>query len=81
MTNTIQEIHARISENITRLRREKGMSQERLAHEINCSQAFINQIESKSKVCNIAQIYKISSVLECSIFDILPNTKISMGEF
>lgn len=78
MTKTMKEIHSEISENIMRLRREKGMTQEKLANEIDCSQAFINQIETKAKDCNVEHIYKISSVLECSIYDILPNTKLDM---
>ena len=49
MTKTIKEIHSEISENIMRLRREKGMTQEKLANEIDCSQAFINQIEIYDK--------------------------------
>ena len=61
-----------------RLRRERGMTQEKLANEIDCSQAFINQIETKAKDCNVEHIYKISSVLECSIYDILPDTEVNM---
>ena len=78
MTKTIKEIHSEISENIMRLRKEKGMTQEKLANEIDCSQAFINQIETKAKDCNVEHIYKISSVLECSIYDILPDTEVNM---
>ena len=78
MTKTMKEIHSEISENIMRLRREKGMTQEKLANEIDCSQAFINQIETKAKDCNVEHIYKISSVLECSIYDILLDTEVNM---
>lgn len=78
MTKTIEQIHLIISENIMRLRRTKGLTQEQLANEINCSQAFINQLETGAKDCNIEHIYKLSSALECSIHDILPNTRINM---
>lgn len=78
MTKTIKEIHSKISENIMRLRREKGMTQEKLANELDCSQAFINQIETRGKDCNMEHIYKIASVLECSIYDILPDAKLDM---
>lgn len=61
-----------------RLRRTKGLTQEQLANEINCSQAFINQLETGAKDCNVEHIYKISSVLDCSIYEILPNAKINM---
>lgn len=78
MTQTIKEIHSQISENIMRLRRTKGLTQEQLANEINCSQAFINQLETGAKDCNVEHIYKISSVLGCSIYEILPEVKLNM---
>lgn len=74
----MKEIHSKISENIMRLRREKGITQEKLANEINYSQAFINQIETGSKDCNVEHIYKISSILKCSIYDILPDIALNM---
>lgn len=78
MPLTIADVHSKISENITRLRREKAFTQEQLAHEIRCSQAFINQIETGVKDCNIEQIYKIATVLDCSIYQILPDFQLNL---
>lgn len=72
------DIHSEISRNIMRLRREKAFTQEKLANELECSQAFINQIETGMKDCNIAHIYKIASVFGCSIYQILPDIKITL---
>ncbi|HBO38753.1 MAG TPA: hypothetical protein DD638_08820 [Pasteurellaceae bacterium] len=69
----ITEIHHEISANIVRLRREKDITQEKLANEIGCTQAFINQIETGIKECNVKHLYQIASALNCSVYDILPN--------
>ena len=61
-----------------RLRRTKGLTQEQLANEINCSQAFINQLETGAKDCNVEQIYKISKIKECKKYEILPEVKLNM---
>lgn len=80
MPLTIADVHSEISGNITRLRREKAFTQEQLAHEIKYSQAFINQIETGVKDCNIEQIYKIATALDCSIYQILPDFKLDLED-
>ena len=78
MSSTIEEIQSEISMNIIRLRREKAWTQEFLANETQYSQAFINQLETGSKTCNVEQLYKLASVLDCSIHQILPDYKLNM---
>lgn len=54
------------------VRRDKGLSQEELAHICGSSQAWINKIElGKSKI-SIEFLYKISSALDCDIFNLIP---------
>lgn len=77
MSLTIKDIHTSISSNIMRIRRERALTQEDLANQMQCSQAFINQIETGAKDCNIEQIYKIATILSCSVYDIIPNHKIT----
>lgn len=56
------------------VRRDKGLSQEELAHICGASQAWINKIElGKSKI-SIEFLYKISSALECNVFNLIPNS-------
>jgi DNA-binding helix-turn-helix protein len=74
----IKEIHNEISQQIMKIRREKGMTQEELAYSMNCTQAFINQIENGSKECNIKHIYQIATILDCSVYDILPEVTLDL---
>lgn len=80
MSLTMAEIQSKIRGNVIRLRREKTHTQEDLAHILNCSQSFINQLESGEKEFNVEHIYKIASALNCSIYQILPDDKLEMGE-
>ncbi|BFQ94479.1 helix-turn-helix domain-containing protein [Gallibacterium anatis] len=75
--NNIQSI---IRLNIIRFRRERAFTQEQLANEVGCSQAFINQIENGQKDCNIEHIYKLATILQCSIYDLLPNKHLYLGD-
>lgn len=74
----IKDIHNEISQRIMKIRREKGMTQEQLAHEMNCTQAFVNQLESGTKECNIKHIYQIATILECSVYELFPDTALQM---
>ncbi|HEA3286503.1 TPA: helix-turn-helix transcriptional regulator [Pasteurella multocida] len=74
----IKEIHNEISQQVMKIRREKGMTQEDLAHSMNCTQAFINQIENGTKECNIRHIYQIAAILNCSVYDLLPDETLDM---
>lgn len=76
MSLTIEDVHKGISSNIIRLRRERSLTQEDLAAQIKCSQAFVQKIESNIKHSNIEQIYRIATALDCSIHNILPEVKI-----
>lgn len=80
MPLSIADVHSEIRINIVRLRREKAFTQEQLANEVKCSQAFINQIETGAKDCNVEQLYKIATALDCSINQILPDIKIDLEE-
>jgi len=80
MSLTIKDIHKSISLNIIRIRRERVLTQQDLANQMQCSQAFINQIETGSRDCNIEQIYKIATILNCSVYDIIPDYKITWTE-
>ncbi|MDO5068888.1 MAG: helix-turn-helix transcriptional regulator [Neisseria zoodegmatis] len=78
MSLTIGEIQLKIRLNIVRLRREKSYTQESLANELSYSQAFINQIETGQRDCNIEQVYKIASVFKCSVYEILPDVVLDL---
>jgi len=69
----IKEIHDQIRKTIFQLRRDQGLTQEEVALSFNCSQAFIDQLESGEKHLNIEHVYKLASIFKCSIRDIFPD--------
>ena len=78
-SDTFKDIQTLIRLNIMKFRREKAFTQEQLANELGYSQAFINQIETGQKDCNIEHIYKFATIFQCSIYDLLPNQHIELG--
>ena len=67
----IQEFHELIGRNVKKLREQKKLTQLALSQEIGQkSTTVISQAEvGKGKRFNVAQLYKISKVLECEIGD------------
>lgn len=67
--NSIYQI---IGKNIFQLRDKKGLSQVYIASQINMTRASISQIEKGTQRVSIDTLYKITSVLDCLIYDVLP---------
>ncbi|STZ08096.1 anaerobic benzoate catabolism transcriptional regulator [Moraxella caprae] len=78
--DNFEGIQSNIRLNIIRFRRERAFTQEQLANELGYSQAFINQIESGQKDCNLEHVYKLATILQCSIHDLLPNKHLNLGD-
>lgn len=78
-SDTFKDIQTLIRLNIMKFRRERAFTQEQLANELGYSQAFINQIETGQKDCNIEHIYKFATIFQCSVYDLLPNQHIGLG--
>lgn len=72
------DVHSHIRLKIIKFRRELAFTQEEVANELGCSQSFINQIETGQKDCNIEHLYKLATIFQCSIYDILPNFHLNM---
>lgn len=53
-----------IGKKIKKARREKGVTQEKLAEELDVSVSFISQIETGKKHFNLNRISEISEILE-----------------
>ena len=69
-TQNINNIHALITENVIRLRRERGISQLDLSLSIGYnSTSVISKVESnrEGKHLNVEQLYKIACVLDVPI--------------
>ena len=63
-----------VIDQIKKLRIEKGYSQAALSFELNYSDSFIAQMESKQTPAhyNISHLNAIAKVLKCSIHDFFP---------
>ncbi len=65
------EIGRRLAERVRALRRQKGWSQEELAHRAGLHRTFISQVERAAKNTTIASTEKIARALEVRMGDLL----------
>ena len=63
------------SENIKRIRKERGLTQKQLAKMLNVSEPMISQYESKNSNLRLSTIRNISEALDVSISDIVDDWK------
>lgn len=60
-----------VVENIKKVRKDKGISHEYIAHQLNISQAAYSKLEKNDTKLTVERLYKIAQVLEVSIPDLL----------
>lgn len=60
-----------ISENIRRLREERGIKQKELAERISVTPALVARFEAGTKVPSVALALAIAEVFECSTDEII----------
>ena len=60
-----------LGNNIRKVRKASGITQEKLAEYVDVSTVFISQIENAARKASLETIYKISCVLETPIDDFL----------
>lgn len=65
-----QEILIKFGERVREIRKEKGLSQEELAHKANLHRTYIGMIERAEKNITLVNIENIANALEISIKDI-----------
>lgn len=65
------EIHARLSQNMRRLRQEKDWSQEELAHQTGLHRTYISDLERGARNPSIKIIDKIAVAFGASCGDLL----------
>ena len=66
-----QEILFRFGENVRKIRKEKGLSQEELAFKAELHRTYIGMIERAEKNITLINIQKIANALETPIVDLL----------
>ena len=70
----MQDIYISIGQNIRRRRKEKHLTQESLAANVETSAQYISRIE-RGQVCpSLEFLYRLSAALECPIYSLLPST-------
>ncbi|MCL4164497.1 UNVERIFIED_CONTAM: hypothetical protein GTU68_027298 [Idotea baltica] len=68
---TKQSILIKFGERVREIRKEKGLSQEELAHKADLHRTYIGMIERAEKNITLLNIEKIANALEVSIKTIL----------
>lgn len=67
----MQDIYISIGQNIRRRRKEKHLTQESLAANVETSAQYISRIE-RGQVCpSLEFLYRLSAALECPIYSLL----------
>tara|TARA_R110002096_G_scaffold433537_2_gene652406 strand:+ start:117 stop:332 length:216 start_codon:yes stop_codon:yes gene_type:complete len=66
-----QNILIKFGERVREIRKEKGLSQEELAHKADLHRTYIGMIERAEKNITLLNIEKIANALEVSIKTIL----------
>lgn len=63
-----------VIEKVKEKRIAKGMSQSKLAFELEVSNGFVGMVESRkySHKYSLAQLNKIAHIFECSLWDFIP---------
>lgn len=61
------EVHERVSKNLQRIRREKQMSQEDLAHRANIHQTYLSGVEGGKRNPSIGVLERIAKALKVDI--------------
>jgi transcriptional regulator with XRE-family HTH domain len=62
-----------LGDNIKQIRKEKGLSQERLAHLANLDRTYLPSIEQGKRNVSIVVLHRISIALGVSISELLKN--------
>ena len=67
----MDDIHQRLAKNMRLLRRERGWSQEALAHEADLHRTYVSDIERGARNPSLTAIDKIARALGVSCGDLL----------
>ena len=66
------QILKKFGEKIRRIRRERGISQEKLAHEAGIERSYMGAIERGERNPTLLKIYKIVTTLKVNSSELLP---------
>lgn len=72
----MEEIVQVVGERIRRFRKERGLSQEELAHQASLHNTYIGQLERGEKNATIESLFKITNALGITLEELFQNTQI-----
>ncbi len=76
-TNDFSEIQLMLSDNIKRLRRTKGLAQERLGLESGVDRTMVSKIERRIANPTLEMLVKLANTLEVPVVDLLVKNQIT----
>ena len=65
--------HKKIGENIRKFRKQRGMTQEKLAEKANLHSVYISQVERADRAITIESLLKITKALGLKLRDVVGN--------
>lgn len=64
------DVRARVGQNLQRIRRDKDLSQEELAHRANVHQTYLSGVESGKRNPSVVVLERIATALEVDVSDL-----------
>ncbi len=64
-----------IGENLRKLRKNAGMTQEQLASAVGIKQCTLSQLERNTKPISLSLSLEITKVLDCTLYDLVDEEK------
>ena len=68
----MKDLAKRFGEKVRSMRKDKGISQDNLALSANIDRSYVGRIERGEVNITLEKVYKIASVLECDVRELLP---------
>lgn len=69
------DVRARVGQNVQKLRRDRDLSQEELAHRANVHQTYLSGVESGKRNPSVVVLERIAIALEVDISDFFRQPK------
>jgi transcriptional regulator with XRE-family HTH domain len=70
---SIVKAHKKIGENVRKFRKQRGMTQEKLAEKANLHSVYISQVERADRAITIETLLKITKALGVKLRDVVGN--------
>jgi transcriptional regulator with XRE-family HTH domain len=68
---SIVKAHKKIGENVRKFRKQRGMTQEKLAEKANLHSVYISQVERADRAITIETLLKITKALGVKLRDVV----------